>query len=322
MTEGLILDVRNIKKWFPIRGIHGGFIKAVDGVSLQVRPGETVGVVGESGCGKSTLGRTIARLYHPTGGRIFFDGQDITELSRKNLTPFRDKMKMIFQDPYEVLDPRMNVREIIEEPLRIRKVYRDKARRLERVLEVMDTVGLLPDYLDRYPHEFSGGQRQRIGIARAIVLRPELIICDEPVSALDVSIRAKIINLLKNLQVSMGLAYLFISHDLSVVKHISDRIAVMYLGKIVEFASKKDLYAAPSHPYTKALLSSIPRFDTKADEKIVLNGEIPSPANPPAGCRFHTRCRYAQGRCLTEDPPLKEIGAGHQSACHFAAVSC
>jgi oligopeptide/dipeptide ABC transporter ATP-binding protein len=320
MMDEMILDARNIRKWFPIYGKHGYFIKAVDGVSLHVRAGETLGIVGESGCGKSTLGRTLARLYHPTGGQIFFNGQDITNLNRKKLQPVRDKMKMIFQDPYEVLDPRMNVREIVEEPLRIRKIYRNNASRTERVLQVMETVGLSPNYLDRYPHEFSGGQRQRIGIARAIVLRPELIICDEPVSALDVSIRAKIINLLKSLQKSMNLAYVFISHDLSVVKHISDRIAVMYLGKVIELAPKKNLYDSPSHPYTQALLSSIPRFDVKQAERIVLSGEIPSPANPPQGCRFHTRCAYAQERCRTEEPLLQNIGEGHQSACHLAAV--
>jgi oligopeptide transport system ATP-binding protein len=317
MTGEVILDAADVRKWFPLHGKYGSFVKAVDGVSLHVRAGETLGIVGESGCGKSTLGRTLARLYHPTGGHIFFKGQDITRLNRKKLQPVRDKMKMIFQDPYEVLDPRMNVREIIEEPLRIRKVCRNGAGRLERVLRVMETVGLSPDYLDRYPHEFSGGQRQRIGIARAIVLCPELIICDEPVSALDVSIRAKIINLLKDLQRSMNLAYVFISHDLSVVRHISDRIAVMYLGKIIELAPKNALYDTPSHPYTQALLSAIPRFDVTQREKIVLSGEIPSPVNPPRGCRFHTRCAYVQGRCRAEEPPLQDAGEGRLSACHF-----
>ncbi|MDR2103356.1 MAG: ATP-binding cassette domain-containing protein [Treponema sp.] len=317
IVKNEILETRGIKKWFPIRGRKDSFIKAIDGVSFKVNRGETLGIVGESGCGKSTLCRVLNRLYQLTEGEILFNGEDITNLGRKKLQPLRDKMKMIFQDPYETLDPRMTVREIIEEPLLIRKTFRDKKLRHQRILEVMDTVGLSGEYLDRYPHEFSGGQRQRIGIARAIVQQPELIICDEPVSALDVSIRAKIINLLKNLQKSMGLTYLFISHDLGVVKHISDRIAVMYLGKIVELTDKRELYAKPVHPYTKALLSSIPHFKTRREKKFILTGEIPSPANPPPGCRFCTRCQYVEPRCKKEEPALREISPGHEVACHF-----
>ncbi|MDR1786621.1 MAG: ATP-binding cassette domain-containing protein [Spirochaetaceae bacterium] len=316
MGETCILEGINLRKWFPVRG-QGACLKALDGVSLRVEKGQTLGIVGESGCGKSTLGRVLTRVHEPTGGTLLFHGRDVTSLRGRDLIPFRDRVKMIFQDPYDVLDPRMNVREIIEEPLLIRRVYPSRQGRTQRVLETMERVGLSEDYLDRYPHEFSGGQRQRIGIARSIVLNPELIICDEPVSALDVSIQAKIINLLKELQNSLNLSYIFISHDLGVVKHISTHVMVMYLGRVVEAAPKEDLFASPAHPYTRALLSAIPDFKDRTKQGAPLTGEIPSPINPPPGCRFHTRCPQAQGICTEQDPPARPLGNGGFCACHF-----
>lgn len=279
--------------------------------------GETLGVVGESGCGKSTMGRSVLRLLEPTGGQVIFNGVDYTALKDKELRDSRKELQIIFQDPYASLDPRMTIGDIIAEPLDIQLKLPAKER-MQRVLETMERAGLNTRFVNRYPHEFSGGQRQRIGIARAIVLNPKIMVCDEPVSALDVSIQAQVINLLMDLQKEMGMAYIFISHDLSVIKHISDRVAVMYLGHLVEIADKKDIYVHPMHPYTVALLSAIPVPDRKhKKEKIVLEGDLPSPANPPSGCVFHTRCYKAQDICKTEVPELKDCGNGHCCACHF-----
>lgn len=316
-----LLEVKNIKKWFPSKkspfSKEKVYIKAVDGVSFTLNAGETLGVVGESGCGKSTMGRTVLRLLEPTEGQVFFQGKDYTALKDSELRKSRSELQIIFQDPYASLDPRMTIGDIIAEPLDIQLKLPAKER-MERVLKTMERVGLNTRYVNRYPHEFSGGQRQRIGIARAIVLNPKVMVCDEPVSALDVSIQAQVINLLKDLQEEMGMAYIFISHDLSVIKHISDRVAVMYLGHVVEIADKKDLYDHPMHPYTVALLSAIPVPDRKhKKEKIVLEGDLPSPANPPSGCVFHTRCYKAQEICKTQVPELKECGNGHCCACHF-----
>lgn len=292
-------------------------IKAVDGVSFTLNEGETLGVVGESGCGKSTMGRSVLRLLEPTGGQVIFNGVDYTALKDKELRDSRKELQIIFQDPYASLDPRMTIGDIIAEPLDIQLKLPAKER-MQRVLETMERAGLNTRFVNRYPHEFSGGQRQRIGIARAIVLNPKIMVCDEPVSALDVSIQAQVINLLMDLQKEMGMAYIFISHDLSVIKHISDRVAVMYLGHLVEIADKKDIYVHPMHPYTVALLSAIPVPDRKhKKEKIVLEGDLPSPANPPSGCVFHTRCYKAQDICKTEVPELKDCGNGHCCACHF-----
>jgi oligopeptide transport system ATP-binding protein len=325
-----LLEVQDLKVHFPIReGMiferHVGDIRAVDGISFSMSRGETLGLVGESGCGKSTTGRAIIRLYNPTAGRVFFDGVDTTTLDRSGLKGMRRRMQMIFQDPYASLDPRMTAGGIVAEPLDIHGMGA-KRERQERVRELLATVGLNPDYAERYPHEFSGGQRQRIGVARALALEPDLVIADEPISALDVSIQAQIINLLERLQGRLGLAYLFIAHDLSVVRHISDRIAVMYLGRIVEVAGSKELNTAPLHPYTVALLSAIPIPDPVVESRrrrIILKGDVPSPANPPSGCRFHTRCwlREKLGNpevCSAEDPAQRELSAGHAVACHFA----
>ena len=316
-----LLEVKNIKKWFPSKksplSKEKVYIKAVDGVSFTLNAGETLGVVGESGCGKSTMGRTVLRLLEPTEGQVFFEGKEYTALKDAELRKSRSELQIIFQDPYASLDPRMTIGDIIAEPLDIQLKLPAKER-MERVLKTMERVGLNTRYVNRYPHEFSGGQRQRIGIARAMVLNPKVVVCDEPVSALDVSIQAQVINLLKDLQEEMGMAYIFISHDLSVIKHISDRVAVMYLGHVVEIADKKDLYDHPMHPYTVALLSAIPVPDRKhKKEKIVLEGDLPSPANPPSGCVFHTRCYKAQEICKTQVPELKECGNGHCCACHF-----
>ncbi len=316
-----LLEVKNIKKWFPSKkspfSKEKVYIKAVDGVSFTLNAGETLGVVGESGCGKSTMGRTVLRLLEPTEGQVFFEGKEYTALKDAELRKSRSELQIIFQDPYASLDPRMTIGDIIAEPLDIQMKLPAKER-MERVLKTMERVGLNTRYVNRYPHEFSGGQRQRIGIARAMVLNPKVVVCDEPVSALDVSIQAQVINLLKDLQEEMGMAYIFISHDLSVIKHISDRVAVMYLGHVVEIADKKDLYDHPMHPYTVALLSAIPVPDRKhKKEKIVLEGDLPSPANPPSGCVFHTRCYKAQEICKTQVPELKECGNGHCCACHF-----
>ena len=316
-----LLEVKNIKKWFPSKkspfSKEKVYIKAVDGVSFTLNAGETLGVVGESGCGKSTMGRTVLRLLEPTEGQVFFEGKEYTALKDAELRKSRSELQIIFQDPYASLDPRVTIGDIIAEPLDIQLKLPAKER-MERVLKTMERVGLNTRYVNRYPHEFSGGQRQRIGIARAMVLNPKVVVCDEPVSALDVSIQAQVINLLKDLQEEMGMAYIFISHDLSVIKHISDRVAVMYLGHVVEIADKKDLYDHPMHPYTVALLSAIPVPDRKhKKEKIVLEGDLPSPANPPSGCVFHTRCYKAQEICKTQVPELKECGNGHCCACHF-----
>jgi oligopeptide transport system ATP-binding protein len=325
-----LLQLEDVKVWFPIKeGIvferHIGDIQAVDGVSFAVRRGETLGLVGESGCGKSTTGRAIIRLYKPTEGRIVFDGTDITEMSGAPLRAIRRRMQMIFQDPYASLNPRMNVATIITEPMEIHHVGTPKERR-ERGRELLSTVGLNPEFGVRYPHEFSGGQRQRIGVARALALNPDLVVADEPISALDVSIQAQIINLLERLQGEFGLTYLFVAHDLSVVTHISDRIAVMYLGRIVELAGSRDLNRHPLHPYSVALLSAIPIPDPVVESRrrrIILKGDVPSPVSPPSGCRFHTRCwlRERLGNpeiCTTVDPPLHEVASGHDVACHFA----
>ncbi|MDO4288544.1 MAG: dipeptide ABC transporter ATP-binding protein [Eubacterium sp.] len=316
----VLLEVKNLKKWFPVKTSGGkGYVKAVDGVSFVLHSGETLGVVGESGCGKSTMGRSVLRLIEPTEGKVIFEGTDITALSKKELRAHRKEIQMMFQDPYASLNPRMTVGEIIGEPLEI-QTKMSKEEREERVLEVMKIVGLNPNYIRRYPHEFSGGQRQRIGIARAIILQPKLLVCDEPVSALDVSIQAQIINLMDKLQEELGIAYMFISHDLSVVRHISDKVAVMYLGHIVEYAEKDELYNNPQHPYTIALLSVIPTVEKRkksTEDKIILQGDLPSPANPPSGCCFHTRCYKAQEICAKEAPELKDLGNGHTCACHF-----
>jgi peptide/nickel transport system ATP-binding protein len=320
-----LVELEELRVWFPIKsGIvldrHVGDVKAVDGVTLSIRRGETIGLVGESGCGKSTIGRAILRLYAPTAGRISFDGRDITTLSEGELRPLRARMQMIFQDPFASLNPRHSVGRLVGEPM---KVHEDltKSERALRVRELLEVVGLPRDAINRYPHEFSGGQRQRIGLARALALNPEFVVCDEPVSALDVSIQAQIINLLEELQDEFGLTYLFIAHDLAVVRHISDRIAVMYLGKVVEVAPAEDLYENPLHPYTIALLSAIPIPDPEVErtrETIRIYGDLPSPANPPAACRFHTRCPFVQdSRCRDEEPLLREL-EGHHVACHWA----
>jgi peptide/nickel transport system ATP-binding protein len=324
--NGNLVELKDLKMYFPIKsGVvldrHVGDIKAVDGVSLEIRRGETLGLVGESGCGKSTVGRTILRLYEPTEGTILFDGQDITRLDESDLRPLRRRMQMIFQDPYSSLNPRHSVARIIGEPMRTHGIAGRRAANA-RVRELLQIVGLPADAGSRYPHEFSGGQRQRIGLARSLSLNPDLIVADEPVSALDVSIQAQIINLLENLQDEFDLTYLFIAHDLAVVRHISDRIAVMYLGTIVEVSPAEELYDNPLHPYTIALLTAVPIPDPvveKQRERILLAGDLPSPANPPPACRFHTRCPYVQPtRCRTEPPELRKLADGHLVLCHWA----
>jgi len=320
-----LVRLEGIKKYFPItRGImfqkHVGDVHAVDGVDLEVYPGETLGLVGETGCGKSTLARVVMRLFKPTEGKLFFEGQDISDLKGKELRELRRNLQMIFQDPFASLDPRKTVGTIISEPLRIHKtVPKDKVK--GEVQELMELVGLNPEHYNRFPHAFSGGQRQRIGVARALALKPKLIVCDEPVSALDVSIQAQIINLLEDLQAELNLTYLFIAHDLSIVKHVSDRVAVMYLGRIVEMAPGDGLYLNPKHPYTGALLSAVPVPDPRLaaqKKRIILEGDVPSPIDPPSGCRFHPRCPRAQfPTCREEDPQLEPFHEGQVAACHF-----
>ncbi len=324
-ARDVLLEVTDLVKHFTVGGGFlgrtEGLVRAVDGVSFAIRRGETLGLVGESGCGKTTTGRCILQLEHPTSGRIVFEGVELTALSQNELRGVRRRMQVIFQDPYSSLNPRMTVGQILEEPIKVHGIVPGEAARAARVRELLSQVGLHSQHADRYPHQLSGGQRQRVGIARALAMEPSLIVCDEPVSALDVSIQAQIINLLEELQTRLGLTYLFIAHDLSVVRHISDRVAVMYLGKIVELADRQALYEDPLHPYTRALLSAVPIPDPQVEarrERIVLRGEVPSPLNPPSGCVFHPRCPIAVDRCSAEIPPLREIKPGHWAACHLA----
>ena len=318
MSEKL-LEIEHLQQFFPIRGA-GMFdkrvVKAVDDVSFYINKGETLGLIGESGCGKTTVGRTILRLYEPTAGKIIYDGKDITKV---NMAPYRRKMQIVFQDPYASLDPRMTVADIVGEGIDIHHLCKTKEERRERILELLSLVGLNSEHANRYPHEFSGGQRQRVGIARALAVNPEFIVCDEPVSALDVSIQAQIINMFEDLQQQMGLTYLFIAHNLSVVNHISSRIGVMYLGKLVELADSSEITFHSVHPYTKSLISAIPVADpkvTRATKRIVLEGDVPSPVNPPSGCHFRTRCPYATKECAECEPEWKEVSPGHFCACH------
>ncbi len=319
-----LLELINLKKYFDVSG--GSFFKkekkyltAVDDVSFEIYKGETFGLVGESGCGKSTLGRCIVRLYEPTGGNIIYDGEDITRISQKEMLNYRKRLQMIFQDPYASLNTRLTVQEIVGEGIETHKLYTGKEKQ-DKIYELLTTVGLKKEHANRYPHEFSGGQRQRIGIARSLAVEPDLVVCDEPISALDVSIQAQVVNMLEDLQDNMGLTYLFIAHDLSMVKHISDRIGVMYLGKMMEITTSKELYKNPLHPYTQALLSSIPIPDPKvrtSKKRIILQGDVKSPINPPEGCRFNSRCRYVQDICREKTPELREIEPGHFVACHL-----
>jgi oligopeptide transport system ATP-binding protein len=320
-----LVKVRNLKKYFPIyQGIvlqrHTGNIKAVDDVSFDIYPGETLGLVGETGSGKTTVGRTMLRLYEPTGGDILFDNVNLAELQGSDLRKMRARMQMIFQDPYASLNPRMTVGSILSAPMDVHRFWKGKQKR-ERVDQLLQMVGLNPDFVNRYPHEFSGGQRQRICIARALALNPDLVVCDEPISSLDVSIQAQVVNLLEELQSKLGLTYLFIAHDLSMVRHISDRMAVMYLGKIVELADREEIYLHTLHPYTQALMSAVPVPDpdiAKTRKRIILEGDIPSPANPPVGCNFNTRCPFAKEICFKDDPQYREVRENHWVACHFA----
>ncbi len=326
-TNKPILEVSNLKMHFPIRkGFFQkttGYVKAVDDVSFSIYPGETLGLVGESGCGKTTIGRCLVRAYQPSGGTIRYQNPsglevDLAQTEEQDLKPYRRELRMIFQDPYSSLNPRMTVLDIVGEPLLVHKIAKGKDLE-ERVAELLRKVGLRPEYMRRYPHAFSGGQRQRIGIARALALDPRMVICDEAVSALDVSVQAQILNLLLDLQAELNLTYLFISHDLSVVEYIADRVAVMYVGKLVELADTADLFGTPKHPYTEALLSAVPKPDPRLrGQRIILQGDVADPANPPGGCYFHPRCRYAQEICKTTEPPLMDVGNNHFAACHFA----
>lgn len=319
-----LLQVEHLKQYFPAGGMgkNRKFVKAVDDVSFFVNKGETLGLVGESGCGKTTTGRSILRLYEPTGGKITFDGnviQDVENKVKVDMLPYRQKMQMVFQDPYASLDPRMTVGDIVGEAIDIHKLAANKKERHDRIISMLEKVGLNSEHANRYPHEFSGGQRQRVGIARALAVNPQFIVCDEPISALDVSIQAQVVNMFEELQEQMGLTYLFIAHDLSVVKHISDRIGVMYLGKMVELADSYELVARSLHPYTKSLISAIPIADpikARASKRIVLQGDVPSPLNPPTGCRFRTRCPYADECCAQKEPEWREVEKGHYVACH------
>ena len=319
-----LLQVEHLKQYFPAGGMgkNRKFVKAVDDVSFFVNKGETLGLVGESGCGKTTTGRSILRLYEPTGGKITFDGNVILDVENKvkvDMLPYRQKMQMVFQDPYASLDPRMTVGDIVGEAIDIHKLAANKKERHDRIISMLEKVGLNSEHANRYPHEFSGGQRQRVGIARALAVPPQFIVCDEPISALDVSIQAQVVNMFEELQEQMGLTYLFIAHDLSVVKHISDRIGVMYLGKMVELADSYELVARSLHPYTKSLISAIPIADpikARASKRIVLQGDVPSPLNPPTGCRFRTRCPYADECCAQKEPEWREVEKGHYVACH------
>ena len=321
-----LLEIKDLKKYFTVK--KSGFnknqmVKAVDGVSMDIFKGETLGLVGESGCGKTTLGRTIIRLYEPTSGSIIYDGKPIYDSEQKiaeKMLPYRRKMQIIFQDPSASLDPRMTVGEIVGEALDIHKLYTGKGEREARINQLLEEVGLNTEHSNRFPHEFSGGQQQRIGIARALAVEPEFIVCDEPISALDVSIQSQVVNMLEDLQAELGLTYLFIAHDISVVRHISNRIGVMYLGNLVELAESYELYRNPIHPYTKTLMSAVPIPDpvvTRARERVILEGDIPSPINPPSGCKFHTRCPYATERCSQEVPVFRDHGGGHYAACHL-----
>jgi oligopeptide/dipeptide ABC transporter ATP-binding protein len=316
-----LLEVKGLKKYFPIKkgffNRTNGYVRAVDGVNFQVSSGETLGIVGESGCGKSTTGRSILRLIEPTEGEVFFEGRDLTKLSKEEMRRMRKDVQIIFQDPYASLNPRKTIRQILLEPLNVHEIG-TKGERIQTIEEIIEIVGLKKEHLDRYPHDFSGGQRQRIGIARALVVKPKFIIADEAVSALDVSIQSQILNLLKDLKKEFNLTLIFISHDLSVIKHICDRVAVMYLGKVVEIADKQKLFQNPCHPYTKALLSALPIANPRAKrERIILKGDLPSPANPPSGCPFHPRCEYANDICKSTVPSLIEINSGQQVSCHL-----
>ncbi len=324
MANEPLVRVQDLKMYFDVDkkmfSRHKRTLKAVDGVSFGIERGRTFGLVGESGCGKTTVGRTIVRLYTPTDGAIYYDGNDIAKLDNKQIAPYRRKMQMIFQDPYASLDPRMTVGDIIAEPIRAHKLYSNDSECKERVRELIATVGLKPDHISRYPHEFSGGQRQRIGIARALASNPEFIVCDEPISALDVSIQAQVVNELEELQASLGLTYLFVSHDLSMVRHISHDVGVMYLGHMVEMAPVEELFAHMQHPYTRALLSAVPIADpdlAAKSQRIVIQGDVPTPIDPPSGCPFRTRCPYAKDICAEQRPEMRDIGGGHYCACYM-----
>lgn len=316
MSEKTLLEVEGLKKYFQVG--KGQTLKAVDDISFQIKKGQTLGLVGESGCGKTTVGRTLLRIYEPDAGKILFDGKDISRVSKKEAKELTRRMQMVFQDPYASLNPFFTVGEIVEEGMKIHKMYHSETERMERVYELLEMVGLNKDHANRFPHEFSGGQRQRVGIARALALNPEFIVCDEPISALDVSIQAQVVNMLMKFQEEMDLTYLFIAHDLSMVRHIADQTAVMYLGTMVEYGSTRDVYEHPVHPYTRGLLSAVPVADPdyeKAHNRIPMDGEVPSPINPKSGCRFCARCRKATAQCHEETPKLRDVGGGHMAAC-------